>query len=183
MERLIVCLTGMPGAGKSTIARALAGRGFATVSMGDAVRAEAARRGIEPTAASLGGLMLELRRAGGPAAVAALVEGEIDRAPPGAVIVDGIRSNAEIDCLRAHGRVRILAVHAAAPRRLGLLRARARSDDPDDRAGLDERDGREMGVGMSDSIALADETISNNDIGVDELVGSAHAAISRWMAE
>jgi len=183
LERLIVCLTGMPGAGKSTIARSLAGRGFATVSMGDAVRAEAARRGIEPTGGNLGELMLELRRAGGPAAVAALVEGEIEAAPPGAVIVDGIRSNAEIDCLRAHGRVRILAVHAAASRRLGLLRARARSDDPGDRGGLDERDGREMKVGMSDSIALADETISNNDIGVDELVEAAHAAISRWMAE
>jgi len=183
LERLIVCLTGMPGAGKSTIARSLAGRGFATVSMGDAVRAEAARRGIEPTGGNLGELMLELRRAGGPAAVAALVEGEIEAAPPGAVIVDGIRSNAEIDCLRSHGRVRILAVHAAASRRLGLLRARARSDDPGDRGGLDERDGREMKVGMSDSIALADETISNNDIGVDELVEAAHAAISRWMAE
>ncbi len=183
MARLIVCLTGMPGAGKSTIAGALARRGIVTVSMGDAVRAEAARRKIEPTGPNLGKLMLELRESGGQGAIAGLIEGEIERSGDGAVIVDGVRSNAEIDCLRKHGRVRILAVHAAAPRRLGLLKARARSDDPSDRGGLDERDGREMKVGMSDSIALADETISNNDIGIDELVDAAHAAISRWMAE
>ena len=49
-DRLIVCLTGMPGAGKSTIAGGLRERGGHTlVNMGDAVRAEAARRGLEPT--------------------------------------------------------------------------------------------------------------------------------------
>lgn len=183
LVRLIVCITGMPGSGKSTIANALKKRGFDVIVMGDAVRAEAARRNIEPTGPNLGNLMLELRQKDGPGAVAKLVEQQIINSKTKAVIIDGVRSNAEIDCLREHGRLRILAVHAAAPKRLGFLSSRGRSDDPKSRQGLDERDSREMGVGMSDSIALADETISNNDQSIDELIESAHSRIKRWMQE
>ncbi len=183
MARLIICLTGMPGAGKSTIAGALKRRGLDVIVMGDAVRAEAARRNIEPTGPNLGKLMLELRQKNGPGAVADLIEQQIMDSKTDAVVIDGVRSNAEIDRLRRHGRLRILAVHAAAPRRLDFLSGRGRSDDPKTRDGLDERDAREMGVGMSDSIALADETISNNDTSIDGLVETAHTMILRWMRE
>ena len=183
MARLIVCLTGMPGAGKSTIASALRKCGFDVIVMGDAVRAEAARQKIEPTGPNLGKIMLDLRKLRGPGAVAELIEAQIKESRSRVVIIDGVRSNAEIDRLRAHGRVRILAIHASASRRLGFLSERARSDDPKTRAGLDERDCREMGVGMSDSIALADETISNNDLEIDGLVEAARSRILRWMQE
>jgi len=66
VPKLIVCLTGMPGAGKTTIAEALQSKGFEKITMGDAVRAEAARRKIEPNGANLGKLMLELREKSGP---------------------------------------------------------------------------------------------------------------------
>lgn len=183
MARLIICLTGMPGAGKSTIAGALKGLGFDVIVMGDAVRAEAARRNIEPTGPNLGKLMLDLREKNGSGAIAELIEQQIKDSKTDAVIIDGVRSNAEIERLREHGRVRILAIHAAAPKRLGFLSIRGRSDDPKTRDGLDERDNREMGVGMSDSIALADETISNNDTSIEDLVKMAHTKILRWMRE
>ncbi|MBI2006050.1 MAG: AAA family ATPase, partial [Nitrosopumilales archaeon] len=61
MSKLIVCLTGMPGAGKSTIANGLKSKGFDVINMGDAVRAEAKKRNLEPTGKNLGKLMLELR--------------------------------------------------------------------------------------------------------------------------
>ena len=40
-RRLIVCLTGMPGAGKSTVAIVLKEKGFSVIIMGDIVREEA----------------------------------------------------------------------------------------------------------------------------------------------
>ena len=56
MPKLIVCLTGMPGAGKSTICSGLEKKGFTTINMGDAVRAEAKRRNLDPTGQNLGKL-------------------------------------------------------------------------------------------------------------------------------
>ena len=61
MSKLVVCLTGMPGAGKSTIVSKLKEDGYETFSLGDGVRAEAKRQNLEPTGANLGKLMLELR--------------------------------------------------------------------------------------------------------------------------
>jgi len=44
LSKLIVCLTGMPGAGKSTIADGLKSKGFDAINMGDAVRTEAKKK-------------------------------------------------------------------------------------------------------------------------------------------
>lgn len=180
MSRLVVCLVGMPGAGKSTIADGLKGQGYFVANMGDAVRAEAKRRNIEPTGPNLGRIMLELRERDGPGAVAKLVKPLVDAAPGDTVIVDGIRSHDEIGILRECGEVRILAVHAASYTRFGYLKGRGRSDDPDDRHALEERDQRELGVGISDPIALADESISNNSQSIKELVDSARNIIRVW---
>ena len=38
MSKLVVCLTGMPGAGKSTIVSKLKDQGYETFSLGDGVR-------------------------------------------------------------------------------------------------------------------------------------------------
>ena len=73
MAKLIVCLTGMPGSGKSTIVSMLKERGIETMNLGDGVRAEAKRRNIEPTGDNLGKLMLELREKNGPGAIATLL--------------------------------------------------------------------------------------------------------------
>jgi len=46
MIRLIFCITGMPGSGKSLVADAAKQLGFRVVSMGDVIREEAERRGV-----------------------------------------------------------------------------------------------------------------------------------------
>jgi len=66
LAKLIVCLTGMPGSGKSTVVSALKAKGIETLNLGDGVRAEAKRRNLEPTGDNLGKLMLELREKNGP---------------------------------------------------------------------------------------------------------------------
>ncbi|MER3408286.1 MAG: hypothetical protein C4292_06050, partial [Nitrososphaera sp.] len=45
------------------------------------------------------------------------------------------------------------------------------------------RDKRELSVGISEAIALADETISNNDITLDELNEKAYAIVKGWLQE
>lgn len=181
MAKLIVCLTGMPGAGKSTIAEGLKSRGYHTINMGDAVRAEAARRGLEQTGQNLGRLMVEVREKNGQGAVAELVRPEILESDSDVILIDGIRSNAEIDVLRRICRVRLLSIHASTDTRFDFLSKRGRSDDPRTKDSFEERDGREIRVGISASIALADESISNNSLSREELVARADDIIRGWL--
>jgi len=46
---------------------------------------------------------------------------------------------------------------------------------------LKERDNRELGVGISNSIALSDDTISNTDLTKDELIEAAFKIIQSWI--
>lgn len=181
MPKLIVCLTGMPGAGKTTIAESLKSKGFDKITMGDAVRAEAARKKIEPSGSNLGKLMIELREKNGLGAVAELIVDQIKNSQSNVVLVDGVRSLAEVNVLKKVGMVKILAIHASGDIRYKFLTERNRSDAPTDREDFTNRDSREMGVGMSESIALADETISNNNMTIEELVNAAYHVIKGWM--
>jgi len=70
---LIVCVTGMPGSGKTTVAEALASDGFQIISMGDVIREEAKRQGLPLNDVSLGKLMLKLRNELGLGAIAHLI--------------------------------------------------------------------------------------------------------------
>jgi dephospho-CoA kinase len=183
-KRLIVCLTGMPGAGKSTVAAFLKQKGFVTVTMGDAVREEAKRQGLEPSDANLGRLMLKLREDLGQGAVAHLVLRKLERdGNSGNVIIDGIRSIPEVEVLKKVGHVKLLAIHASQDTRFKHLVDRGRSDAPASSDEFAGRDKRELSVGISEAIALADETISNNDLTLDQLKQHAHDIIMAWLEE
>lgn len=171
----------MPGAGKSTIAEALKSKGFEKITMGDAVRAEAVRRKIEPTGANLGRLMLEIRQKNGLGAVAELIKDQIANTKSNVILIDGVRSIAEVEVLKKFGTVKILAVHASGDTRFGYLTNRKRRDDPENREEFVIRDSREIKVGMSESIALADETLSNNNLTIPQLVDSAYNIIKGWI--
>ena len=61
------------------------------------------------------------------------------------------------------------------------MSARGRSDDPKTREKFEERDKRELGVGIGKSIAIADETISNNNLTLNELTECAYKIIEKWI--
>jgi len=171
----------MPGAGKSTIAAGLQKKGFTSINMGDAVRAEAKKRNLEPTGENLGKLMLDLRQKNGQGAVAELIKDQIINSESDVVVIDGVRSNTEIEVLKKIATVKLLSIHASTNTRYNFLTTRKRTDDPQDRNTFDERDNREISVGISASIALADETISNNNLTIDQLIDTAYEIIQKWL--
>jgi len=186
--KLIVCLTGMPGSGKSTVAESLRKKEFAVIAMGDVVRDEAKRRNIEPTDFNLGNLMLELRRESGPGAIAHLILDEIERRETRSdaaqnIVVDGIRSVPEVEILRAIGRVKLLAIHASAHTRFDHLKKRARGDAPLNENDFGTRDKRELDVGISEAIAMSDEMLSNNNLTIEELKENAVGIVQKWVGE
>ena len=171
----------MPGSGKSTIVSALKARDLEALNLGDGVRAEAKRRNIEPTGDNLGKLMLELREKNGPGAIANLLTESIKNSQSKVIIVDGVRSTTEIEVLRSVGTVKLLSIEATPDTRYKFLSSRGRSDDPITRENFEERDNRELGVGIGESIAIADETIVNSDITLDELTERAYKVIEKWI--
>jgi len=179
--KLIVCLTGMPGSGKSTIVSALKAKDLEALNLGDGVRAEAKRRNLEPTGDNLGKLMLELREKNGPGAIAALLTEQIKNSQSRVIIVDGVRSAAEIEVLKNVGDVKLLSIEASADTRYKFLSSRGRSDDPKTKEKFSERDNRELGVGIGKPIEMADETISNSNITLDELIEQAYKVIEKWI--
>jgi dephospho-CoA kinase len=181
MSKLLVCLTGMPGSGKSTIAEGLESKGYEIINLGNAVREEAKKRNLESTRSNLGKLMLDLREKNGPGAVAELVKPKIESSSSHVILVDGVRSNAEIQILRKFGIVKLLAIHASTDTRFNFLQKRGRADDPQTKEHFEERDTRELGVGISNPIALSDYAISNIGLTKDELIESAFKIIQSWI--
>lgn len=171
----------MPGAGKSTIAEGLESKGYDIVNMGNAVRAEAKKRNLESTRENLGKLMLELREQNGPGAIAELIKPEIESSSSNVILVDGVRSNDEIQVLKKFGNVKLLAIHASTGIRFDFLQKRGRSDDPKTQEHFEERDNRELGVGISNAIALSDYAISNIGLTKDELIESGFKIIQSWI--
>jgi len=171
----------MPGAGKSTIADGLKPKGYDIINMGNIVREEAKKRNLEATRENLGKLMLELREKNGPGAIAELVKPQIESSISDVILIDGVRSNDEIQVLRKFGTVKLLAIHASTNTRFDFLQKRGRTDDPQTIEHFEERDNRELGVGISNSIALSDYAISNVGLTKDELIELTYKIIQSWI--
>ena len=176
----IVAITGMPGAGKSTAAQALVKLGWTRVVMGDVIRAETKRRGLEPDAKNTGEVMKLLRKEKGESAVADLCLESITKLKAVKVVVDGIRSMAEVEAFRKEAAVLLVAVDASPERRFELLKERGRKDDPLTHEMFVERDRRELGVGIGKAIALADETVSNQHATPGRLAAEITQVVERW---
>ena len=101
----------------------------------------------------------------------------------GNVVIDGIRSIPEVEVLKRVGLVRLLAIHASQDTRFRHLQDRGRSDAPTNTDEFAGRDKRELSVGISEAIALADETLSNNELTLEQLKEHAYAIVAEWLSE
>lgn len=151
--------------------------------MGDVIRSETKRRGLEPNAKNTGDVMRLLRSERGESAVADLCLEEIARMGADRVVVDGIRSMAEVESFRRKAVFLLVAVDASPRRRFKLLKERGRSDDPMTYEMFSNRDERELQVGIGEAIALADETISNQHTTPEKLESELVRAVKRWESD
>lgn len=178
MKRLIG-IAGMPGAGKSTVAKSAENLGIPVVAMGDIVREEAILRKIPPTPENLGRLMKKLRLEGGPGIIARKCFSKIDESEEEIIVIDGIRSLDEVEEFKKkYGEIAIIAVHASPKTRFQRLKRRGRSDDPRNWREFIERDLRELEVGIGNVIALADYMIVNEET-IEKLIEKAAEIIGR----
>lgn len=161
----IIGFVGMPGSGKSEASDVARRMGLVVVIMGDVIRQEAARLGLEPTDENLGKVGSMLRIQEGPEAIAKRTLKTVEQSGKDLVIVDGIRSKTEVDFFRANSEdFHLIEVQTPPKARLNRIVARRRSDDTNSEGcqdALQEREQRELGWGMYDAIREADLKVSN----------------------
>ncbi len=177
-KKRIVAISGMPGAGKGIAAEAAKQLGLTVLVLGDVIRDETERRGLDPNPKNVGNVMLQLRADEGPAAVAKRLLPKVEAVQASTVIVEGIRSLHELTELRSKFDVITVAIHASPKTRFQRLLSRGRSDDPKTWDVFEERDLRELEVGLGQVIALADDILVN-ETSIGELQSSFKKTISK----
>ncbi|MGB7544025.1 MAG: AAA family ATPase [Methanothrix sp.] len=185
----IIGLVGLPGSGKGEASRVAKQQGLTVLVMGDVIRQEADRMGLDATDGNLGRIGSALREKEGPEAVARRVLERAVASGEDTVVVDGLRSREEADYFATHAQqFHLVEICAPAEERLRWLQARGRPDDPGrSRAGterdpdqdekiisscaepdglaaaaLEHRECREMGWGMSQAIEAASLKLIND---------------------
>ena len=162
----VIGTVGLPGSGKGEAAAVAREAGVPVVTMGDVIREECRRRGLDP-AEDHGAVATALREEEGPAAIAdrsiPLVERAAAEADADTVLVDGLRSDVELERFRERFGDDFSLVAVAAPFevRAERLGARGRDDSDLDVAALREREDRELAFGMGEVIDAADVTVEN----------------------
>jgi dephospho-CoA kinase len=177
----VIGTVGMPGSGKSVISQILQEKlNSFYVVMGDIIREEVMKEGLEPIPENVRKIMLTIRKKEGNDIVAKrciekLKEIEIEYEW---AIIEGLRGLEELTTFRKHLDFLLVAVHASPSTRFHRLKQRGRSDDPKNREMFDKRDQTELNVGIGSVIALADHILVNEgskeDLGskIDQLLES-----------
>ena len=163
-DKFVIGLAGMPGSGKSVVVEVAREMGYDIVVMGDVIRQETLKRGLELTPQNVGNVMLELRQESGKYVIAQKCIPKIEEQASSSVLVDGLRSLFEVDVFKEHFvKFSLVAVHASPQARFSRLSNRRRSDDPAEWKVFQERDMRELGVGLGNVIAMAEQVIVNDN--------------------
>jgi len=161
----VIGIVGLPGSGKSEAAAVARDLDVPVVTMGDVIRAACRDRGVDPDTRH-GEVAQALREEGGPAAIAErslpLIEDAL--AESDTVLVDGIRSGAEVDRFEAAfgDDFRLVSIEAPYETRKERIAERGRdAGAADGGESLRDRDERERGFGMDDAMARADVVVDN----------------------
>lgn len=160
----IIAFVGMPASGKSEAARIAAEMGIPVINMGNVIRKEVLRLGLEPNDSNTGMVATQLRKCEGMNAVAIRCIPLIKKAGSDLVVVDGVRGIAEVETFRqefGEGFI-LISIYAPIEIRFSRIQKRGRSDDMNNIDGLRHRDERELGWGMGKAIEASNVEIENN---------------------
>jgi len=162
----VIGTVGLPGSGKGEAAAVARDLGIPVVTMGDVIRRECRRRGLDP-GEHHGAVARSLREEDGPTAIVdrslPLVGDALERSASDTVLVDGLRSGVEAERFEAAfgDAFTLIAIEAPFETRYERLAGRDRDETDTDRESLRARDERELGFGMDEAMARADVTVEN----------------------
>lgn len=158
----VLGVVGLPASGKGEFSKIAAGMDVPVIVMGDAIRREVEKRGLDPTDANLGAVASALRAERGMDAIAFLCVPEIQRQTAPLVLVDGIRGDAEVTVFRRmFPDFTLISIESSFETRLERIKTRRRSDDFESAGDLRRRDTRELSWGLQKAMEGADIHVCN----------------------
>ena len=176
----LIIVTGMPGAGKSEVADVFRKNGHPIIVMGDVIREETRRRGLEANRENTKKIALELREKDGPGAVAKHCIEEMKKTSADTIVIEGCRSLAEVDVFDDYAeKVTIVSVHTSPTTRFTRLKDRGRDDAPLEWVSFRERDLREISIGLGGVIAMSDIMLINEGT-IEELQKLSEETLKRF---
>lgn len=177
----LIIVTGMPGAGKSEVADIFRKSGHPIIIMGDIIREETKRRGLEANRTNTKKIALELREKDGPGAVAKHCIKKLKENEAETIVIEGCRSLAEVDVFDDYAEiVTIVSVHTSPSTRFTRLKSRGRDDAPLEWESFRERDLREISIGLGGVIAMSDIMLINEGT-IEELQEASKEIMKRFL--
>lgn len=175
----LIIVTGMPGAGKSEVADVFRRNGHPIIVMGDVIREETKRRGLEANRENTKKVALELREIDGPGAIAKHCIKIMEEAADRIIVIEGCRSLAEVDVFDNYAEtLTIVSVHTSPSTRFTRLKSRGRDDAPLEWESFRERDLREISIGLGGVIAMSDIMLINEGT-IEELRKASEEILKR----
>ncbi|MGB9979431.1 nucleoside monophosphate kinase [Methanobacterium sp.] len=160
----VIGVTGLPGSGKSIVARVAKNMNINVIRMGDVIRDEAIKRNAE-----IGETAIKLREEYGEYVVAErcveLIKEHLNEETTEnelKFIIEGIRSPHEVKIFKKNFETfKIIAIHSSPKTRFMRLKRRKRVDDSSNVNEFKKRDDRELKFGIGNVIATSDYMIVN----------------------
>jgi len=179
----VIGVVGLPATGKGEFSRIAGELGIPVVVMGDVVRLEVRQQGLPLTDETMGRISGELREDYGRDALAKLSIPAIEATGADVVLVDGIRSDAEVVRFRElFEEFYLVAVESPFDLRMARIRNRGREDDIISVEDLTARDERELGWGLGEAILMADYSVVNDD-GMNEYEIKVRSILRKLMGD
>ncbi len=179
---LIICITGMPGSGKSIVSKAAVDLGLRVYNMGDIIREETLKKYGKITPELMRQVSIDLRKKYGEDIVAIRTIEKALESREEVFVIDGVRSLKEIEVFKEYGNVVIIAVHASPRTRFERIVKRRRAGDPSTWDEFVKRDYVELSFGIGNVIALADYMIVNEGT-IEEAYKSARHILARLIED
>ena len=184
---MIIGVAGRNGAGKGEFVDYLEARSFTALSLSDAIRRELASRGLEESRERMIETGREMRRRGGPGALAQGLAREL--LPDRNYAIDSVRHPVEVEILRQHAEAsghgfHLVWVDAKLETRFDRMVARGRSGDPTTVAELESLEARERGSDDPNAQQLdAVEAEADCRLVNDGSLESFQAQIQSWVRQ
>lgn len=159
----LVCITGLPGAGKSTAADFFVAKGYQYLRFGQINLDIIKQRGLVPNEKNESKIREEIREKHGMAAMAILNISKFKQLlKKGGVLGDGLYSYQEYEILRKEFGNALIVIAIFAPPKLRHKRLSERKTRPLTKAQAESRDIHELiNLNKGPTIAMADHTVLN----------------------